>query len=285
MDMNFWGFAASYWWLVFPIMGVAGGIVRRWQVGSRERHQQRLEILAAKRDLKAVEADARAARREQVAAAPLPVGPEARADELRALFAQHDETTGRWLDYELDVAKLIAFPAMSDGRRPLTAAFLRAKRVADGLRPPNADASLSAEQLAAYREAVTDYGVKFDVAEQDARRQRDAGFSESERRRLERAEQLLKTALDTSATAAERQLAYKRVREELDGLIVLSDDAVTILESRVARQITTGPAPTSTSDAVPGAGSPYAEPLDPPTSRGAAERDAAPTPRADPLRG
>ena len=47
--------------------------------------------------------------------------------QLDALFAAHDGVTTRWLDYELDVAKLIAYPAMSDGRQPLTAAFLRAK--------------------------------------------------------------------------------------------------------------------------------------------------------------
>jgi hypothetical protein len=37
--------------------------------------------------------------------------------------------------HELDVGKLIDFPVMTDVREPLTVAFLRAKREADGLRP------------------------------------------------------------------------------------------------------------------------------------------------------
>ena len=50
-------------------------------------------------------------------------------------------------------------------------------------------------------------------------------------------------AVDQAATPAERQVAYKRVREELDGLISLSDDAVDRLEKKVALEITPGTPP------------------------------------------
>ena len=151
--------------------------------------------------------------------------------------------TARWLDYELDVAKLIAFPAMSDGRQPLTAAFLRAKRVADGLRPASAKARLTKDQLTEYRNAVADYEVAFDVAERDARRLKDSSFTTIERKRLDTAKQLLTIAIDEAATPAERQVAYRRVREELDGLISLSDEAIEVLEAKVSLELTTGPAP------------------------------------------
>src|SRR5690606_26127288 len=113
----------------------------------------------------------------------------------------------RWLDYELDVAKLIAFPTMSDGREELTAAILRAKKVADGLRPATADAKVDAETFGAYRDAVHDFEVAFDIANEDAGLVRDTGFSVVLRRRLERALQLLLTAVDRSAPGAERQVA------------------------------------------------------------------------------
>ena len=145
--------------------------------------------------------------------------------------------------YELDVAKLIAFPAMSDGRQPLTAAFLRAKRVADGLRPASAKARLTHGQLTEYRNAVADFEVAFDVAERDARRIKDSSFTVVERKRLDTAKQLLTIAIDQAATPAERQVAYRRVREELDGLISLSDEAIEVLESRVALELTTGVLP------------------------------------------
>ena len=48
------------------------------------------------------------------------------------------------------------------------------------------------------------------------------------------AQQLLSVAVDSAATPAERQVAYKRVREELDGLIVVSDEAIVVLEKKVA---------------------------------------------------
>jgi hypothetical protein len=45
---------------------------------------------------------------------------------------------------------------------------------------------------------------------------------------------MLNVAVDQSATAAERQTAYRRVREELDGLIVISNAADEELRRRIA---------------------------------------------------
>src|SRR5690606_5776688 len=126
---------------------------------------------------------------------------------LERLFAEHDEITARWLDYELDVAKLIAFPAMSDGRQPLTAAFLRAKKTADALRPASADSKISEQQITEYLDAVGNYAVAFEIAEKDARRLRDSTFTEAERKKLDRAQKLLKVAVDESATHAESTAA------------------------------------------------------------------------------
>jgi hypothetical protein len=234
-----------YWWLVFPLMGVAGAAAKRWEWAARRRHERRLETLRVKAQLKAAELDARS-----VSTRPASTGPQvvdtsasvAPSELLTRLFAEHDEITARWLDYELDVSKLIAYPAMSDGRQPLVAAFLRAKKTADALRPSSADAPVSDKQISDYLDAVGAYAVAFEIAEKDARRLRDSTFTEPERKRLERAQQLLKVAVDESATQAERNVAYKRVRDELDGLILLSDEAVEVLEKKVARELPAEPA-------------------------------------------
>lgn len=231
---HFWTFAGSYWWLVFPLLGVAGGALRRWDVLAQRRHARRLEVMRAKAELKTVTASTRVSR----AGEPQPITkPSPLPDQLQSLFDAHDAVTARWLEYELDVARMIAFPTMSDGRQPMTAAFLRAKKVADRLRPATADARVSADQVSEYRAAVTDYEVAFDLAERDARRVRDSQFTDTERKRLATAQQLLAVALDQSATPAERQVAYRRVREEVDGLLALSDEAVEILETKVALQL------------------------------------------------
>ncbi|WP_254359454.1 hypothetical protein [Microbacterium hominis] len=253
----FFDFLGSYWWLAFPAFGLLAAAGNAWERGARRRHKQRLEVMHAKAELKAAQA---AARGKPVPAASLPTitgatatssaakamdaakpAPDAVQAELQKLMATHDDIAARWLEYELDVAKVIAFPAMSDGRQPLTAAFLRAKRVADGLRPASPKAKLAPEQLAAYRAAVTDFDVAFDLAERDARRIRDSEFSAGERKRLDTAKQLLTVAVDQAATPAERQIAYRRVREELNGLIALSDDAIEGLEKKVMLEIATPP--------------------------------------------
>ncbi|GAA5034505.1 hypothetical protein ACFQRL_14520 [Microbacterium fluvii] len=241
---QFWMFLGSYWWLVFPLFGVAGAVGRSWERSARRRHTRRLEVLHAKAELRAATAAAKAlpvTGAVPTASGPAATGRVATGSQLESLFAAHDAVTARWLDYELDVAKLIAFPAMSDGRQPLTAAFLRAKKVADNLRPASAKAKLTKDQLAEYRSAVTDFEVAFDLAERDARRVRDSTFTDGERKRLDTAKQLLTVAIDQAATPAERQLAYRRVRQELDGLISLSDEALEVLEEKVALELPAAP--------------------------------------------
>lgn len=239
-----WSNIWMFWWLIFPIGAAIGGAIKSFDRASERRHRRRLEMMRAKAELRSGAIPAIGALAATRGGASDDAGHAASdsADAtLTQLLAIHDDVTARWLEYELDVAKLIAFPAMSDGRQPLTAAFLRAKRVADRLRPPSATARISPEQLREYREAVTDYEVAFDLAERDARRLKDANFSAEERKRLDTAQQLLSVAIDEAATPAERQLAYRRVREELDGLLLLSDDAIEVLEKKVAQELPARP--------------------------------------------
>ncbi|WP_295825795.1 hypothetical protein [uncultured Microbacterium sp.] len=248
---DIWTFAGSYWWLAFPLFGMTMGAVnaraKHREVTARRRHREQLELLKAQ-SAALSPADSGEAALPAVTTTPTD-------DGQKRIVAAQDAVTHRWLEYELDAAKLINYPAMSDGRQPLTAAFLRAKKVADNLRPA-AGETLSAEQLREYRDAVTDYEVAFDVAERDARRVKDAAFTADERKRLTTAKQLLTVATDQAATPNERQLAYKRVREELDGLILLSDEAVDVLEKKVAlelpRERTAPPAPGPTPETAPG---------------------------------
>jgi hypothetical protein len=213
-------FLAHNWWLVFPLSGVMGGWARSWQRSTERRHQRRVELYKLRNQT---------LQAEQVAEA-----------EVAMLMATHDAVNKRWLDYELDVGKLIDFPLMTDVREPLTVAFLRAKREADGLRPATARELTAASRLEAYRGAVNAYEVAFDVAEREARRIKDSNFSGPERERLARARKLLRLAEDGAATPAERQAAYKRARRELDGLIVLPDATVAALEEKVAPMLDTG---------------------------------------------
>jgi hypothetical protein len=157
--------------------------------------------------------------------------------EVAALMAAHDAVNRRWLDYELDVGKLIDFPVMTDVREPLTVAFIRAKKAADGLRPADPGDITTPARLAEYRTAVNGFELAFDVAEREAKRIKDHNFSALERQRLATARKLLNIASDNAATPAERQTAYKRARRELDGLIVLPEATVAALEVKIAGEL------------------------------------------------
>lgn len=227
-------FIGSYWWLGFvvagPIVGIVGHVQGWWTEREELTHKRKIELIEAKARAQALTGTTDP---ESVAEADA----ASRSERISRLMVTHDEVSRRWLEYELDAAKLIAFPTMSDGRDPHTAAFLRAKKVADSLRPTSPEARVDAETYAEYRDAVHDFEVAFDVGEQEARRVRANGFTESERQRLDRAQHMLKVSVDQSATAAERQTAYRRVREELDGLIVISHAADAELKRRVAGEL------------------------------------------------
>ena len=216
-------FVGHFWWLVFPLSGLFGGWARSWSKASERRHRRRVELYKLRNHA----ADLGQASRSQV----------------RQLMDGHDAVNGRWLDYELDVGKLIDFPVMTDVREPLTVAFLRAKRTADSLRPGAPEDITTAAQLAEYREAVHSFELVFDVAEREARRIKDSNFTGPERVRLATARKLLQIASDAAATPAERQTADKRARHELDGLIVLPDATLAALEQTVAGMIGAGGKP------------------------------------------
>ncbi|WP_427131902.1 hypothetical protein [Pseudarthrobacter sp. S9] len=218
----FFDFVGHYWWLVFPMSGLIGGWARSWSKASERRHRRRVELYKLQNQ---------AAESEQASQA-----------DVLALMTAHDTVNRRWLDYELDVGKLIDYPVMTDVREPLTVAFLRAKREADGLHPASPADIRTAGRLAEYRAAVNSFELAFDVAEREAMRIKDSKFTGPERQRLETARKLLRIASDAAATPAERQTAYKRARRELDGLIVLPEATVAALEDKIAAMIDAGKA-------------------------------------------
>ncbi|RAX43992.1 hypothetical protein DQ354_17815 [Arthrobacter sp. AQ5-06] len=213
----FFDFLGHYWWLIFPLGGMAGGWARQWSRASERRHRRKVELYELKNQT--VQAE------------------RASQTEVAALTAALDAVNRRWLDYELDVGKLIDFPVMTDVREPLTVAFLRAKREADGLRPAAPGDIASSARLGEYRSAVHAFEVAFDVAEREAKRIKDHNFTEPERQRLATARKLLNIASDNAATPAERQTAYKRARRELDGLIVLPEATLAALEATIAGEL------------------------------------------------
>jgi hypothetical protein len=222
-------FAGNFWWLIFPLGGVIGGAVRGVAAANERRAERRLERYRIKQQAKIAVAEASGRTRTNEATY---------RREIAKVLDEHDRTDARWLDYEVDIAKLLDFPLMTDMRDPLTIAFHKAKRRADLLRPEKAE-DLVGERDAQleYRDAVHDYVSAFDVAEAEAIRRRRSDFSQVDQQRLARGQSLLRLASDSGATLDERQSAYAKARTELDGLIVLPASTRASIERRIAGEI------------------------------------------------
>jgi hypothetical protein len=222
-------FAANFWWLVFPLGGVIGGGMRAIAAANERRADRRLERYRLKQQAKIAIAEASGRKRHD---------DESHRREIAKLLAVHDQTDARWLEYEIDIAKLLDFPLMTDMRNPLTVAFHKAKRQADLLRPEKAE-NLVGDRNAQldYRDAVHEYVSAFEIAETEAIRRRRSDFSADDQQRLARAQHLLQLAQDTAASPQERQTAYARAGKELDGLIVLPAPTRASIERRIAGAI------------------------------------------------
>jgi DNA primase catalytic subunit len=222
-------FAANFWWLIFPLGGAIGGGVRAIAAANERRADRRLERYRLKQQAKIAIAEASGRGRDNA---------DNQRREIVKLLAAHDRTDARWLDYEVDVARLLDFPLMTDMRNPLTVAFHKAKQRADLLRPERPDDVLSDRNAQLeYRDAVHEYVSAFDIAETEAIRRRRSDFSDDDQQRLARAQNLLRLAQDDAASPQERQSAYARAGRELEGLIALPAAARAGIERRIAAQI------------------------------------------------
>ncbi len=164
--------------------------------------------------------------------------PAAQWGSIKRVVEEHRRTDARWLEYELDVAKLLDYPLITDMRDPLTIAFHKAKLRADFLRPTKAEDLLDDREAAAqYFAAVEEYVTAFNAAEAEAVRRRRNDFSQEGQQRIARARTLMRVASDPAATAHERQHAYELARKELDGLIVLPSATRASLERGICGAI------------------------------------------------
>jgi hypothetical protein len=221
--------AAEFWWLIFPLSGTIFGAVRTIAAANERRANRRLERYRLKQQAKIAIAEANGRGRDNA---------DSRRREVVKLLAAHDRTDARWLDYEVDIARLLDFPLMTDMRNPLTVEFHKARQRADLLRPERPDDMLGDRSAhLEYREAVHEYVSAFEIAETEAVRRRRSDFSEDDQQRLARAQNLLRLAQDEGASPQERQSAYARAGRELDGLIALPAAARAGLERRIAAQI------------------------------------------------
>jgi hypothetical protein len=159
-----------------------------------------------------------------------------KSENIRAweeLVKRHEDIRNQWASYETDMSKLIDLPLMTDMREPVVIDLHKALKTAASLAPKSQTKyGYTPIQDSAFFKAVNDLEVAFRTAEQTAKKVAWSRFTDEERRSLSTAKKLLSLAVDSGASPAERQAAYRRVFKELQGLIEFPEKARFEIESR-----------------------------------------------------
>lgn len=147
-------------------------------------------------------------------------------DQIRARARQkHDGILKKWRRYELDLAYMIDYPAMADPRVKETSDMINAMQDAEELR--------DSTDVGDYRDAVAAFELAFQRAELNAKSVKRNNYTPAELKSLERAAAMLAIAQDSSSTPSERRLAYQRLNREVEGLVVLPQEANAKLEDDI----------------------------------------------------
>jgi hypothetical protein len=216
--------------VILPLVGIIVAAIKAFGAADKRRGEHRDESL---------QVGPQQDNRRGPVPAPSAVGsPAALWQTITRVLEEHSRTDARWLEYELDPAKLLDFPLMTDMRDPLTMRFHKAKLGADLLRPARAEDLVDDRDSAArYLEAVEEYSTAFNAAEAEAVRNGRKYFSAEGQQRLARAQSLLRVASDAAATSKEKEHAYELAGKELDGLIVLPASTRAAIERGIAGEI------------------------------------------------
>lgn len=145
------------------------------------------------------------------------------------------EIKKQWAEYELDLVKILAYPTVTNMSLPATSDFHKAMRQVKVLMPEGIPAFTAS--LSVLSDAVLDLEHKFDVMISEAKRSKWSSFSDDERISLKTAQNLLSIAINEASTPNERQIAYKRLMKEVEGIIVLPEKSIAELEAKISLAI------------------------------------------------
>lgn len=136
------------------------------------------------------------------------------------LLNTYSEVTDKIAAYETDIVKIIKYPSMTDRSNASTLAMALAKTTAERL---VADEECEESELS---EAVKDLEAKFMVAESEALKIAATSLSEVERRKVEKAKDLLSLASNEASSEQEKKMSFKQAFKQLEGVLVVPEVAV-----------------------------------------------------------
>lgn len=157
----------------------------------------------------------------------------------QALSAHHNNIRSEWMAYETDILKMVDFPLLSDMSEPVTIRLHEALHNANLHAPKNIKAMRNISfESSSYNNAVKELDTAFRAAESKARLTSWNKFTMEEKKRLQRAKDLLAMAMDKASTSSERQVAYKQAIKTLNGLIEVPKATILALENTTQLALT-----------------------------------------------
>ena len=153
---------------------------------------------------------------------------------VRNAVAALDTVVLESASYDIDLAKQIDFPLMSDATDPAVAAYLKDMRRAMNLRSLASRPGLpSLDSATTFADAVNTLEISFNGAVAKAERIRWSSFTEAEKSKLKDARTALAVIHDASTTPEQRNAQYRRITKLLEGLITITAPALRELSALV----------------------------------------------------
>lgn len=147
------------------------------------------------------------------------------------ILAQGDEYLDKWVRVSTDLNFILQFPMIANSSEPVikeSIALVTQYRMMRTESVPTAQDNMWGTELG---QLVRKMKVTLDSAIVQVRKTKASQYSFAERKKLRQAKNLFDISMNTAASANERQIAYKRLRDIMDDLhISVSDD----LEERLA---------------------------------------------------
>lgn len=128
-------------------------------------------------------------------------------------------------EYRCDIVKIIKYPVMTDRTDPFTLKMMMALKAAQRLEDE--------KHTVEFKEAVVALEEAFMMAESNAEKIASSLLSDVEKKKMEKAKDLLRIASDKGAAENEKKMAFKQGFKQLEGVITVPEVAIDTFRKKI----------------------------------------------------
>lgn len=133
-----------------------------------------------------------------------------------------------WFETQSDIVQILKFPLFADISDPVVQSFYTKLGIAKSLSRQTLDSD--------FITAVSNVDTAWNALIYEAQRVKLSKFDDGERKKILMATNLMNIALNSASTPSERQSAYRKAIEQLEGLVVLPESVISVIDQSVSRR-------------------------------------------------